>query len=170
MIAALLRKLASHFDSTLWSQAEGIALCRQLFEYNLQQYNAYPALTGGTLYKFGRRKDLDVLFYPSNCNGRHAYIKKEDLLNRLHAKGFTILSDSGYLVKAKWQGKDIDFFFTGYYWAQAKKWEPSSKGDNGYTDERDTRPIRIRTVHRDYTEHHHEGASVQPRQPASPAG
>jgi hypothetical protein len=46
----------------MWTQDEAIALCSQI-EQICPDYGCHVALTGGTLYKGGMRKDLDILFY-----------------------------------------------------------------------------------------------------------
>lgn len=45
-----------------WTQAEAVNLCREL-EAIAPQFGGHVALTGGTLYKAGPRKDLDILIY-----------------------------------------------------------------------------------------------------------
>ena len=45
-----------------WNLKEGVELCRQIEEI-CPQYGCHVALTGGTLYKDGERKDLDLLIY-----------------------------------------------------------------------------------------------------------
>lgn len=47
-----------------WTQEEAIALCTSL-EPIAAKYGGHVALTGGTLYKDGPRKDVDVLIYRS---------------------------------------------------------------------------------------------------------
>lgn len=46
----------------MWTQEQAIALCSKI-EQICQDYGCHVALTGGTLYKGGMRKDLDILFY-----------------------------------------------------------------------------------------------------------
>lgn len=115
MISKLLRWLAACFDGKLWTQRQAVELATMLYEMNLVTYNAYPALTGGCLYKKGKRKDLDILFYPANNRGKKtSVIEKDMLLKKLATVDFTIGQDYGWCVKATWQGKDVDLFFSGY--------------------------------------------------------
>jgi hypothetical protein len=46
----------------LWSQERAIEFCRQL-EPLAEKYKGHIALTGGTLYKDGERKDVDIVVY-----------------------------------------------------------------------------------------------------------
>ena len=71
-------------------------------------YGCHVALTGGTLYKDGQRKDVDILFY------RIRQVKKIDrdgLLTALRAIGFTMSSRHGWVQKAFWNSKPVDLFF-----------------------------------------------------------
>ncbi len=45
-----------------WTQEQAIELCRKI-EVLAPKYGCHVALTGGTLYHFGERKDADILFY-----------------------------------------------------------------------------------------------------------
>src|SRR3546814_15766415 len=45
-----------------WTLDDAVALCRKI-EKIAPEYGAHVALTGGTLYKDGPRKDVDLLFY-----------------------------------------------------------------------------------------------------------
>jgi hypothetical protein len=44
-----------------WTLAEAVEVCRQV-EAICPPFGCHVALTGGTLYKDGERKDLDLLF------------------------------------------------------------------------------------------------------------
>lgn len=46
----------------LWSLDEAVQLCRKVEEI-APKFGCHVALTGGTLYKDGLRKDCDLLFY-----------------------------------------------------------------------------------------------------------
>lgn len=91
-----------------WTLDDAVALCRDI-EKIAPTYGAHVALTGGTLYKDGARKDVDLLFY------RIRQVKEIDrtgLLFALEDKlGITMAKRHGWVQKALYQGKPIDFFF-----------------------------------------------------------
>jgi len=102
------RKLIDPMDiNTMWTQAEAIELA-QAIEAVCPQHGCHVALTGGLLYKSGLRKDADFLFYR---------IRQVDNINRtglfasLESLGVTPGPDFGFVRKAKYKGKTIDFFF-----------------------------------------------------------
>jgi hypothetical protein len=72
------------------------------------KYGAHVALTGGTLYKDGPRKDCDILFY---CIRQLDGIDEDGLLKKLEGIGFEIGKKHGWVRKAKFEGKPIDMFF-----------------------------------------------------------
>lgn len=90
-----------------WTQEEAIELCRRV-EIAAPAAGCHVALTGGTLYHYGPRKDLDLLFYR---------IRQVDEINmdRLWALlgliGIEKKSGLGWCYKAEYQGKKIDCFF-----------------------------------------------------------
>lgn len=93
---------------TSWTQAQAIELCRAV-EAICPAYGCHIALTGGSLYKPGQRKDCDLLFYrirqveKINCEG---------LFLELHrVLGFTMPTGGGWVYKTTYLGKSIDCFF-----------------------------------------------------------
>lgn len=90
-----------------WTQAEAIALCRFLEEV-VPAYGCHVALTGGTLYKDGIRKDCDVLFYRIR---QWPQIRMDSMWTELEMRGFKKLSGFGWCYKAQYGGKNIDCFF-----------------------------------------------------------
>lgn len=92
----------------MWGRKQAIALCKQIEEFS-PEFGAHVALTGGLLYKEGRRKDCDILFY------RHRTfpeIRKKKLLEEIGKKTLVqIEKDFGFVVKAKIGKLQIDFFF-----------------------------------------------------------
>lgn len=90
-----------------WTQAEAIQLC-QAIELIAPRFGAHVALTGGTLYKNGARKDCDILFYRIRQAPK---IKVEELFNALELIGLVKLSGFGWCYKAIFQGKHVDCFF-----------------------------------------------------------
>lgn len=90
-----------------WTQKEATLMCR-LIEAIAPQHGAHVALTGGCLYKDGERKDLDILIYRIR---QVEHIDVEGLMGHLTDLGITPMEDHGWVYKAKFGDKDIDFFF-----------------------------------------------------------
>lgn len=90
-----------------WSRQEAINLC-VLIESVCPQYGCHVALTGGTLYKPGERKDCDVLFYRIR---QVEAIDQEGLFAALSQIGIERQSGFGWVHKAIFDGKSIDMFF-----------------------------------------------------------
>lgn len=93
--------------STKWTQAMAVELCRRI-EAIAPKYGCHVALTGGTLYHFGERKDADILFYRIR---QVEYIDVDGLMTALEGLGVTPMSDFGWCYKATYEGRAIDFFF-----------------------------------------------------------
>lgn len=91
----------------MWTQDQAIALCRKI-EDICPQYGCHVALTGGTLYRDGPRKDADILFYRIR---QVPEIDVEGLLAALTQIGVTPGPDHGWCHKATYEGRSIDFFF-----------------------------------------------------------
>lgn len=90
-----------------WTQDEAINLCQKV-EAVCPKFGCHVALTGGTLYKQGHRKDCDILFY------RIRQVEKIDLpglLIALEGIGISHERDCGWVHKAKFDGKTVDIFF-----------------------------------------------------------
>lgn len=94
-------------DSAPWTQAEAIDLCRKV-EAICPAYGCHVALTGGTLYKDGPRKDLDILFYRIR---QIAEIDEAGLFEALGGIGISKVSGFGWCHKAIFDGRNIDCFF-----------------------------------------------------------
>jgi hypothetical protein len=90
-----------------WTQADAIALCREI-EAVCPPFGCHVALTGGTLYKDGPRKDLDVLFYRIR---QVAAIDVEGLFDALANIGIEQIGGFGWVYKAKHRERPIDCFF-----------------------------------------------------------
>lgn len=91
----------------VWDQEDAIQVCRMLEDIS-PVYGCHVALTGGCLYKDGRRKDADILFY------RIRQVKAIDeigLIAKLREIGFEIVKRSGWVLKVKYEGRPIDMFF-----------------------------------------------------------
>jgi len=91
----------------MWSREEAISLCCEI-EAIAPAFGCHVALTGGTLYKGGLRKDADVLFYRIR---QEPMIDKGGLLLALEKIGFLLGGDHGFVVKGTINGKNIDLFF-----------------------------------------------------------
>lgn len=95
---------------TEWTTEEAIDFCRKL-EAIAPEYGCHVALTGGCLYKDGPRKDLDILFY------RIRQVDEIDLkclFAALKGFGITLTTNHGWVQKAIYGDKNIDFFFPEY--------------------------------------------------------
>jgi hypothetical protein len=98
-----------------WNREQAIALCIAV-EALAPTYGAHVALTGGLLYKEGKRKDADLLFY---CIRQVDRIDEEGLLKALETIGLQVVKQHGWVRKAKWFDKDVDLFFPEAYPARA---------------------------------------------------
>ncbi len=90
-----------------WNLIQAAELCH-LLETVAPTFGAHVALTGGTLYKFGERKDVDILFYRIRQVPR---IKTFELLRAMVDMGFVIGRDTGWCIKATYEGRPVDLFF-----------------------------------------------------------
>ena len=84
-----------------WNTIEAIDLCRRI-ETVCPLAGCHVALTGGTLYKEGPRKDLDILFYRIR---QEKQIKMDILWNLLEALNIKKSSGFGWCYKAKFGDK-----------------------------------------------------------------
>lgn len=98
----------SQLNDTKWSLISAVTLC-EIIESICPKYGYHVALTGGCLYKHGRRKDLDLLFY------RIRQVETPDTDGMLSAfekrLGIVRQSGFGWCIKATQNGKNIDMFF-----------------------------------------------------------
>lgn len=94
-------------DNLFWTQSEAIALCRNI-EDICPAFGCHVALTGGCLYKDGRRKDADILFYRIR---QVEQIDIDGLFAALEAIGIKKMAGFGFVHKARFESKGIDFFF-----------------------------------------------------------
>lgn len=95
-----------------WSYYEAVEVCRSI-EAICPAFGCHVALTGGLLYKTGRRKDADILFYRVR---QVADIDVAGLFDALERIGIRRVSAAdAWVVKALWAAPDgdkpIDFFF-----------------------------------------------------------
>jgi hypothetical protein len=86
---------------------KAIELCKQLY-YVLEKRGVYPALTGGTLYKNGERKDIDIVLYRAESGNP---LDVNDVWDDLCSIGMFIAFNYDRVAKCTWQGIDIDLIF-----------------------------------------------------------
>jgi hypothetical protein len=93
--------------NTDWTQADAIALCKEV-EKVCPKFGCHVALTGGTLYADGPRKDCDLLFYRIR---QVEEINKEELFGALEEIGLSEQDGFGWCHKAEYCGRKVDMFF-----------------------------------------------------------
>jgi len=91
----------------MWTQQEAIDLCIAI-EAICPDYGCHVALTGGTLYKNGPRKDCDLLFYRIR---QIRQIDQQGLFAALAKIGVERKSGFGWVHKASYGDLNIDMFF-----------------------------------------------------------
>lgn len=115
---------------TWWTQDEAIRLCREL-SIVVPATGAFIGLTGGTLYKQGMRKDLDVLLY--RCR-QVDQINWRELYDTLHNIGIEIVKNHGFVKKAQY--KVYNKALSKYIYKNIDILYPEHSGDcAGYTIE-----------------------------------
>lgn len=106
---------------SMWTQAQAIELCQKI-ERVCPKYGCHVALTGGTLYKLGERKDADILFYRIRQVDE---IDVDGLMEALRNLGVEPGEDYGWDYKATYEGRAIDFFFPERAGVDAPGYEPA---------------------------------------------
>lgn len=110
-----------------WTLTEAVSVCRAV-EAICPPFGCHVALTGGTLYKDGSRKDLDLLFYRIR---QEPEIDQDGLWAALETIGITKLRGFGWCFKAELNGKPIDCFFpeapSGEYSEENAAEQPTEK-------------------------------------------
>lgn len=112
-----------------WTRSEAARLCRRL-ETFAPDFGAHVALTGGTLYKDGPRKDVDIVVYRIQQRA----LDRKGFIERLRREGFDILGEYGWLQKVATPGdrRPVDLLFPdhkrtfGEWWASL--WASRSTG------------------------------------------
>lgn len=94
-------------QTSAWTQEEAIRLCSVL-ERIAPDFGCHVALTGGTLYKPGLRKDVDILFYRIR---QAPEIDRYGLVQTLVEIGFELDSTHGWVQKMRYGKKCLDLFF-----------------------------------------------------------
>lgn len=95
---------------SVWTLEEAVALCRQV-EAICPEFGCHVALTGGTPYKDGLRKDADLLFYRIRQVDE---IDLDGLFEALADIGLTRLRGFGWCIKAEHNGRAVDCFFPDF--------------------------------------------------------
>lgn len=87
---------------------ENAVLVCKAAELVAPNFGCHVALTGGSLYKPGERKDIDILFYRIR---QVSEIDQEGLFSALEMIGFDKPVGFGWCFKSKFRGFGIDMFF-----------------------------------------------------------
>lgn len=91
----------------MWNQSKAIELCRKI-ESICPPFGCHVALTGGTLYKDGERKDCDLVFYRIR---QVEQIDYDGLFVALSEIGFEKVCGFGFCHKAIYDGENVDCLF-----------------------------------------------------------
>ena len=81
-----------------------ISLCKDLYDV-LSPEGYFVALTGGTLYKEGERKDIDLIIYRHRVNALFEINELEPLLEKVGLHDFRYF---GFVTKCKWGNTEVD--------------------------------------------------------------
>lgn len=93
---------------TEWTLETALPLIREV-ETICPRFGCHVALTGGTLYKDGMRKDLDLLFYRVRQVEK---IDEQGLLDALSSElGIEVVATFGWVTKATYVLRKLDLFF-----------------------------------------------------------
>lgn len=86
---------------------KAVEICKKIYE-TLSPLGFYPALTGGTLYKDGLRKDIDIVIF----RNRQLIDKFEisHIQKPLESIGLYDFNHYGFVTKCKFGSFDIDLF------------------------------------------------------------
>jgi len=90
-----------------------VELCTRLYK-ELAPQNIFPALTGGTLYKDGERKDIDIVIYSSD----EVDLSDSSFVHLLTYLGLTEITCFGRVTKCMYRNTSIDIIipeFKGVY-------------------------------------------------------
>ena len=87
----------------VWTREMAVELCT-LIQGVSPPFNAHPALTGGLLYKEGKRKDCDIVIYRrGDTNGVRPDLDWEGLWKAMTVFQFYLVKDYGYVKKCVWR-------------------------------------------------------------------
>lgn len=94
----------------MWTQEEAIEFAATLIEPYARANEYHVALTGGTLYKKGPRKDVDIVLYSHQQRDKGDRNKFEYSI-RTYLPGMVLSPHTGRVTKAKYNGKAVDFIY-----------------------------------------------------------
>lgn len=97
----------STVESIMWTQTDAVGFATDV-EAIAPQFGCHVALTGGCLYKAGSRKDCDLVLYRIRQIPK---IDRDGLFKALATIGLLVVSDYGFCVKCKWEGRLVDLLF-----------------------------------------------------------
>jgi hypothetical protein len=93
----------------MWTLQEAVNLCVELESF-MPKLGLHVALTGGTLYKDGVRKDLDIVLYRIRQITLEE-VNLDEIVYELGEHGFYNIRCYGFCMKCDWRGSQIDFLF-----------------------------------------------------------
>ena len=76
-------------------------------------FGYHVALTGGTLYKEGERKDTDLILYGIRQESQDREGIEEELENPL-GLGFKFIDKVGWVSRAEYAGRRVDILYPDY--------------------------------------------------------
>lgn len=106
----------------MFTLEKAVILCRRV-EAIAPKFGCHVALTGGTLYKDGERKDVDLLFY--NVRQVDA-LDRHGLLDALKEIGFVLGRQHGWVQKATYKDHAVDLFFPEAFPSSSAESEPGT--------------------------------------------
>lgn len=112
----------------MWVGKEAVDLATAV-EAVCTEAGCHVALTGGSLYKGGFRKDCDLLFYRIR---QVPAINLEKLWENLAGIGLVKLSGWGWCYKGKYGDKNVDMFFPEEHAVSTIEIRPRNSGINHY--------------------------------------
>lgn len=129
------------------SLARGVDLAR-VAEKVAPACGFHVALTGGSLYKDGQRKDVDLLFYETRRNSRDMDKPEADygeLFLALIGAGFRLVRDCGFVVKARhgsrgnYKGTAVDILLPDRFVEEGQNYneEDPEEGEESLQQKRD---------------------------------
>ena len=94
-------------EDKTWTHSQAVELARAV-EAIIPDFGAHVALTGGSLYKDGERKDADLIIYRVR---QVPTIDEAGMFAALEAIGLKKTADFGFVKKADFNGKSVDLLF-----------------------------------------------------------
>ncbi len=95
----LVNKYTPPTSTGTYVLADGVSICK-LIEPIAEQYGWHVALTGGTLYGEGGRKDIDIVFYRIRQVTDPQFVEMcNHFKNRLHGIDLVLKEDFGFCKK-----------------------------------------------------------------------